>query len=66
MADQPTKGMTAAQLRLLRVIPIELRPDRVEQLQVALVWPLLQRFDKRPAQGAPRLSALEGVRAASA
>lgn len=65
-ADQLTKGMAAAQLRLLRVLPVEVRADRVEQLQVALVWPLLQRFDERPAQSAPSLSALEGVRPASA
>lgn len=44
----PTKGMTAAQLRLLRVFTLEFIPDGVEQLQVTLVRPLLQGFDKRP------------------
>mgnify|MGYP001658239260 CR=1 FL=1 len=44
----PTKGMTAAQLRLLRVFALEFIPDGVEQLQVTLVRPLLQGFDKRP------------------
>ena len=61
-ADQLTKGMAAAQLRLLGIFPFELRPDRVQQLQITLVWPLLQGFDKRQAQGAPRLSILERIR----
>ena len=28
-ADQLTEWMAAAQLRLLRILPVELRPDRV-------------------------------------
>lgn len=61
-ADQLTKGMAAAQLRLLGIFPFELRPDRVQQLQITLMGPLLEGFDKRPTQGTPRLAVLEGVR----
>jgi hypothetical protein len=41
--------MAAAQLRLLRVFIFEFIADGVEQLQVTLVRPLLQGFDKCPA-----------------
>jgi hypothetical protein len=34
--------MAAAQLRLLGVFSIELRPDGIEQLQITLLGPLLQ------------------------
>lgn len=54
--------MAAAQLRFLAVFAIELRPDGVQELQITLVGPLLERFNKRPAQSAPRLAVLEGVR----
>jgi hypothetical protein len=53
--------MAAAQLWLLRVFALEFISDRVQQLQVTLVWPLLQGFDKRPTQRTTRLSVLECV-----
>ena len=34
--------MAAAQLRLLRVFALKLISDRIQQLQVTLMWPLLQ------------------------
>lgn len=54
--------MAAAQLRLLRVFALELIADRVQKLQVALMWPLLQGFDERPTQRPTRLSVLERIR----
>jgi hypothetical protein len=53
--------MTAAQLRLLRIVALELRPDIVQQLQIALLGVLLLRLDERPAQGSAGLAALERV-----
>lgn len=54
--------MTAAQLRLLRVLAVEFRSNGIEQLQVVLIRPLLERFNERPAQSPTRLSVLEGIR----
>lgn len=60
--DQLTQRMTAAQLRLLRVLAVEFRSNSIEQLQVVLIRPLLERFNERPAQSPTRLSVLEGIR----
>lgn len=60
-----TKGMAAAQLRLLRVFALKLISNCVQQLQVTLLWPLLQWFNKRPTQCTTRLSVLECIRPVS-
>jgi hypothetical protein len=46
-----TQRMTAAQLRLLLVLALELISDAVEQLHVALVRVLLQAGDEGPGHG---------------
>ncbi len=40
--------MATAQLRLLRVLALQLITDVVEQLHVALLWILLERRDEGP------------------
>jgi len=57
--------MTAAQLRLLGIFPLELAPDAVQQLQVALMRCFLERFDECPTQCASSCSALKGIRPGS-
>lgn len=57
-----TKGMAAAQLRLLGIFAFKFVSDRVQKLQVTLMRPLLQGFNKRPTQGSTRLSVLERIR----
>lgn len=47
-----TQRVTAAQLRFLLVLALELVADRVEQLDVALVRVLAQRRDEGPRHGA--------------
>ena len=54
--------MAAAQLRLLGVFALEFISDRIQELQVALMRPLLQGFDERPTQRPTRLSVLERIR----
>jgi hypothetical protein len=44
--------MTAAQLRLLLILALELLANAVEQLDVALIWVLAQSRDKGPGHGA--------------
>jgi hypothetical protein len=56
-----TKRMAAAQLRLLSILAVELRPNGIQQLQIRLLRPLFQRFDKCPAEGSTRLSVLERI-----
>ena len=53
--------MTTAQLRLLRVFALELRADAVQQLDVALLWVLLQRGDEGPGHGACSLTGDLGI-----
>lgn len=48
--------MTTAQLRLLRVLALQLVPDTVQQLHVALLRVLLQRRDEGPRHGTRRLA----------
>lgn len=43
-----TKWMTAAKLRLLRILVLELRANAVEQLHVALLRILLESGDESP------------------
>jgi hypothetical protein len=40
--------MTAAQLRLLIILALKLRSDRIEELHIALLWVPLQRADESP------------------
>lgn len=47
--------MTTAQLRLLRILALQLIPDTIQQLHIALLRVLLQRCDKRPRHGTRRL-----------
>lgn len=51
-----TQRMAAAQLRLLRILALELVPDAVQQLHIALLWVLLQRRDKGPGHGTGSLT----------
>jgi len=44
--------MTAAQLRLLRVLRLELITDRVKQLDIALLWVLLECGNESPGHRA--------------
>lgn len=53
--------MTAAQLRLLLVLALELVADAIEQLDVALVWVLAERGDEGPRHGAGSLTADTGI-----
>ncbi len=48
--------MTAAQLRLLRVLSVQLVADAVEQRHVALLRVLLERGDEGPGHGARGLA----------
>ncbi len=53
--------MTTAQLRLLRVLRLQLRADAVQQLDVALLRVLLERGDECPGHGAGGLAGDLGV-----
>lgn len=53
---RPTKRMTAAQLRLLLVLALQLFADAVEQLDVALLRVLLERGNESPRHGAGGLT----------
>lgn len=53
--------MAAAQLWLLGIFAIQFRPNRVQQLQIRLLGPLLEGFDERPAERSTRLSVLERI-----
>ncbi len=53
--------MTAAQLRLLRVLPVQLRPNQIQQLHVAEIRVPLQHLDERPAERPTRFAVLEGI-----
>jgi hypothetical protein len=51
-----TQRMTAAQLRLLLILALELVTNAVEQLHIALVRVLAERRDERPRHGACRFT----------
>lgn len=53
--------MTATQLRLLRVLALQLVPDAVQQLHIALLRILLQSGDESPRHGARGLSSNLGI-----
>ena len=44
-----TQRVTAAQLWLLGIFTLQLIPNTIQQLHIALLWVLLQRSDERPA-----------------
>lgn len=53
---RPTKRMTAAKLRLLRILALQLDTDAIEQLHVALLWVFLERGNEGPRHGAGSLA----------
>lgn len=56
-----TERMAAAQLRLLSILAVELRPNGIQQLQIRLLRPLFQRLNERPTERPTRLSVLERI-----
>lgn len=52
---KPTQRMTTAQLRLLRILGLQLIPNAIKQLHIALLRILLHRRNKRPAHRPRRL-----------
>ena len=62
--------MTAAKLRLLRVLRLQLITDRVKQFDIALLWVLLECGNESPGHRACGLAGdlcvlpIEGVRSA--
>jgi hypothetical protein len=57
--------MTATQLRLLRIILLQLCSDIVQQLQITLFRVLSQCLNECPTQGSSSLSALKCIRTAA-
>lgn len=56
-----TERMAARKLRFLRIFGGQLVSNAIEQLDVALLWVLLQRRDKSPRHSASGLSGDGGV-----
>lgn len=60
-----TQRMATTQLRLLRIILLQLRSEIVQQLQITLFRVLSQCLNESPTQGSSGLSALECIGAAA-
>ena len=54
--------MAAAQLRLLSVFGFQLLTDAVQELDVGLLWILLESGDKGPGHGTSRLTTDGSIR----